>query len=253
VDSFDLTGRIAIVTGGNRGIGFGMARGLASRGASISVAGRDRLKSDQAVTELERLGVEAMAVEVDVTDEASLTAMVEATIERFGRIDILVNNAGMNIGGLPQDLATADWHKVMDTNLTSAFIGSRLVFPHMQHQGGGKVINTGSMKSIFGSLRGPAYAASKAGIVQLTKSLALAWAEHNIQVNAVLPGWIETDSSSRTRQETPGLYESTMARIPARRWGVVDDFGGVASFLASSASDYVTGIAIPVDGGYTSA
>ena len=250
--AFDLTGRVAVVTGGNGGIGLGMARGLASAGAAIVVAGRNRGKSEKAVEEIRALGVEAVAIEVDVADEASVNALIRAAAERWGRLDVLVNNAGMNIRKQPQDLTLAEWRQVLDTNLTSAFLTSRAAYPIMKAQGGGKIINIGSMMSIFGTGFASAYGASKGGIVQLSKALASAWARDRIQVNAVLPGWIDTELTVNARREVGGLHERVLARTPADRWGVGDDLAGVAVFLASPASDFVTGAAIPVDGGYSS-
>ncbi|HLF23000.1 MAG TPA: SDR family NAD(P)-dependent oxidoreductase, partial [Burkholderiales bacterium] len=178
---FDLNGKVAVVTGGNGGIGFGMARGLAGAGAKVVVAARNEAKSRAAVADIETRGGVATFVTADVTDEKSVAALVAATVERYGRLDILVNNSGINVRAMPQDLSVADWHKVLDTNLTSAFLCARAVYPHMQKAGGGKIINIGSMMSIFGSGALPAYAASKGGIVQLTKSLACGWAKDNIQ------------------------------------------------------------------------
>jgi 2-deoxy-D-gluconate 3-dehydrogenase len=252
VKAFDLTGRVAVVTGGNGGIGLGLARGLASAGAAIVVAGRNRGKSEKAVEEIRALGVEAEAIEVDVADEASVNALIRASAERWGRLDVLVNNAGMNIRKQPQDLTLAEWRQVLETNLTSAFLTSRAAYPIMKAQGGGKIINIGSMMSIFGTGFAAAYSASKGGIVQLSKALAAAWARDRIQVNAVLPGWIDTELTVNARREVAGLHERVLARTPADRWGVGDDLAGVAVFLASPASDFVTGAAIPVDGGYSS-
>lgn len=229
-----------------------MARGLALAGAAIVVAGRNRGKSEKAVEEIRALGVEAVAIEVDVADEASVNALIRASAERWGRLDVLVNNAGMNIRKQPQDLTLAEWRQVLDTNLTSAFLTSRAAYPIMKAQGGGKIINIGSMMSIFGTGFASAYAASKGGIVQLSKALAAAWARDRIQVNAVLPGWIDTELTINARREVGGLHERVLARTPADRWGVGDDLAGVAVFLASPASDFVTGAAIPVDGGYSS-
>jgi 2-dehydro-3-deoxy-D-gluconate 5-dehydrogenase len=248
---FDLKGRVAIVTGGNGGIGLGMARGLAAAGARVVIGARDQTKSRAAVKDLEGRGVEAMAVSVDVADEASVAALVGTVAERWSRIDVLVNNAGINIRKPVQDLALAEWHRVVDTNLTSAFLCARAVYPVMKAAGGGKIINIGSMMSIFGASFAPAYGASKGGMVQLTKSLATAWARDNIQVNAVLPGWIDTDLTRRARQEVSGLNEAVLRRTPAGRWGGIDDMAGIAVFLASPASDFITGAAIPVDGGYS--
>ena len=251
MDLFDLSGRVAVVTGGNGGIGLGMARGLARAGAAVAVAGRNQEKSAAAVAELEALGAEAAAVPVEVTAEASCRAMVTAAVERFGRLDILVNNAGTNIRKQPEDYALEEWETVLSTNLTSAFVCSQAAYPEMCKAGGGKIINIGSMMSIFGAAFAPAYAASKGGIVQLTKALATAWAKDNIQVNAVLPGWIDTELTRQARAQIDGLHEKVEARTPAGHWGHPDDHAGIAVFLASGASDFVTGTAIPVDGGYS--
>jgi 2-deoxy-D-gluconate 3-dehydrogenase len=248
---FELRGKVAIVTGGNGGIGLGMARGLAEAGADIAIVGRNEAKSTAAVAELKRQGVRAVAVTADVTDKAAVADMVARTASEFGRIDILVNNAGINIRKPPQALAIEEWDSVIRTNLTSAFLCSQAVYPVMKQAGGGKIINIGSMMSIFGASFAPAYAASKGGIVQFTRSCAVAWAADNIQANAVLPGWIDTDLTRRAREEVDGLHDRVLARSPAARWGTSADFAGIAVFLASPASDFVTGTAIPVDGGYS--
>lgn len=248
---FDLTGKIAIVTGGNGGIGLGMARGLARAGAGIVIAGRNKDKSEEVVRDIEALGASALAVSVDVTDIASVGAMVEATLAQMGRIDILINNAGMSVRQPAHALSLDDWQTVMNTNLTSAFICAKTVYPAMKQAGGGKIINIGSMTSIFGAAYAPAYAASKGGIVQFTKSIALSWAADNIQANAILPGWIDTALTRTAREQVPGLNENVLNRTPAKRWGNIDDLAGAAVFLASPASDFVTGAAIPVDGGYS--
>jgi 2-deoxy-D-gluconate 3-dehydrogenase len=248
---FDLKGRVAIVTGGNGGIGLGMARGLARAGARVVVAARNEQKSSAAVRELKALGSDAFALAVDVTDAAAVQAMVDAVAQRCGRIDALINNAGINIRKPAHELPLDEWKAVIETNLTSAFVCSRAAHAHMKRSGSGKIINIGSMLSIFGASFAPAYGASKGGLVQLTKSLAVAWASDNIQVNAVLPGWIDTDLTKKAREELQGLHERVLARTPAARWGVAGDFEGIAVFLASAASDFITGTAIPVDGGYS--
>ena len=248
---FDLTGKVAVVTGGNGGIGFGMAQGLAEAGANIAVVGRDKEKSAHAVAELEQLGVEALAVRADVTDAAQVDAMVADVIDAFGRLDILINNAGTNIRKRPEDLGEAEWHQVLDANLTSAFLCSKACYPRLRQHGGGKVLNNGSMMSLFGAPWTPAYGASKGGIVQLTKALATAWAADNIQVNCFLPGWINTALTRKAREDVPTLHEHVLRRTPAGRWGEIDDMKGLAVFLASPASDFVTGTAIPIDGGFS--
>jgi 2-deoxy-D-gluconate 3-dehydrogenase len=248
---FDLKGKTAIVTGGNGGIGLGIARGLADAGADIAVVGRNEAKSKAAAAELAARGITAIAVVADVTDKAAVEHMVERVSSELGRIDILVNNAGINIRKAPHTLDLEEWKSVIDTNLTSAFLCSKAVHPAMKAAGGGKVINIGSMMSLFGASFAPAYAASKGGIVQFTRACACAWAGDNIQANAILPGWIDTDLTKRARVEVNGLHERVLSRTPAARWGAIDDFAGIAVFLASAASGFVTGAAIPVDGGYS--
>jgi 2-deoxy-D-gluconate 3-dehydrogenase len=248
MNPFDLQGKAALVTGGNGGIGLGMAKALAAAGATVAIAGRDEKKSAAAVKEL---GAGAVFVNANLRDEKACRAAVDEAAKKLGRLDILVNNAGMNIRKPPQDLSLADWNEVMETNLTSAFVASQAAYLHMRRAGAGKIINIGSMMSIFGAAYLAPYAASKAGIVQLSKALGSAWAKDNIQVNAVLPGWIDTNLTRRAREELKGLDERVLSRTPAGRWGVPADLGGIAVFLASSASDFVTGTGIPVDGGYS--
>ena len=247
---FDLQGKVAIVTGGNGGIGLAMAQGLAQAGARIAVVGRNPDKLQAAIASLSKEGAEARAYAADVCDEAAVASLFAQVMADFGRLDSLINNAGINIRKPVQDLALAEWQAVMNTNLTSAFLCSRAAYPHLKKQGG-KIINIGSMMSIFGASFAPAYGASKGGIVQLTRSLATAWAADHIQVNAVLPGWIDTDLTRNARVQVDGLHDRILARTPAGRWGQPEDLAGIAVFLCSAASDFVTGTAIPVDGGYS--
>ncbi|MGE0257415.1 MAG: SDR family NAD(P)-dependent oxidoreductase [Alphaproteobacteria bacterium] len=251
MDFFDLSGRVAIVTGGNGGIGLGMAEGLATAGAAVVVAARNREKSEAAVARLASLGAASAFIALDVADPGSCRDMVGRTVDRFGRLDILVNNAGMSIRKPPEDYAVAEWHTVLDTNLTGPLVCCQAAYPVMKEQGGGKIVNIGSMMSLFGAAYAAAYSASKGAIVQLTRSLATAWAKDNIQVNAVLPGWIDTELTIAARQQVEGLHERILRRTPAGRWGVPADMAGIAVFLAAPASDFVTGAAIPVDGGYS--
>lgn len=245
---FDLTGKVAIVTGGNGGIGLGMAQGLAGAGARVVLSGRDATKAAAA---LSGLGPEAAFIPADVTKSAACRDLVAETLARFGRLYILVNNAGTSIRKMPQDFTEAEWHHVLDTNLTGAFLCSQAAYPAMKAVGGGKMINIGSMMTLFGAPYATPYAASKGGIVQMSRALATAWAKDNIQVNAVLPGWIDTDLTRTARRQVEGLHDRVAARTPAGRWGVPADLAGVAVFLAGSGSDFVTGTAIPVDGGYS--
>jgi 2-deoxy-D-gluconate 3-dehydrogenase len=245
---FDLHGRAALVTGGNGGIGLGMAQGLAAAGAAVAIAGRDERKNKEA---LKSLGEKSFSLKCDLTDDKACKAMVDEAARRLGRLDILVNNAGINIRKTPQDYTPAEWRRVIDTNLTSAFIASQAAYPHMKAGGAGKIVNIGSMMSLFGASFVAPYGASKGGIVQLSRALATAWARDNIQVNAVLPGWIDTALTRQARKEVAGLHERVLERTPAKRWGEPRDLAGIAVFLCSSASDFVTGAAIPVDGGYS--
>jgi 2-deoxy-D-gluconate 3-dehydrogenase len=248
---FDLTGKVALVTGGNGGIGLGMAKGLAQAGARVVVAARNAEKSAAAVEALRALGSDSFALALDVTSEAAVAEAFATVQSRCGRLDILVNNAGSTVRKPVDQLSLTEWNQVMDTNLTSAFLCSRAAHPLMKAAGSGKIINIGSMMSIFGAPYAPAYGASKGGIVQLTKATAASWAADGIQVNAILPGWIQTALTDGAREQVAGLNERVIARAPAGRWGQPDDLAGTAVFLASAASDFVTGTAIPVDGGYS--
>lgn len=248
---FNLSNRVALVTGGNGGIGLGMAEGMAEAGADIVIAGRNQEKTSAAMEKLQKFGTNIHSVELDITDDKAVRAMVDRAAEIAGRLDILVNNAGTSVRKQPEDLSIEDWHLVMNTNLTGAFVASQAAYPHMKAAGGGKMINIGSMMSIFGAPFATPYASSKGGIVQMTKALATAWAKDNIQVNAILPGWIDTALTQQARQQVDGLYERVLNRTPAGRWGDPEDHAGIAVFLAAAASDYVTGAAIAVDGGFS--
>ena len=250
---FDLTGKVAVVTGGNGGIGLGIAMGLAGAGANIVIAARSVEKTAQALEDIRALGVEAHGITVDVTQEPAIQRMITNTIDHMGRLDILVNNSGIAVRAQPQELTASQWDSVVDVNLRAAFLASKEAYAEMVKAGGGKVINVGSMYSIFGSDWGAPYAASKGGLVQLTKSLAVAWAKDNIQVNAVLPGWIVTDLTRGIQDADPNRYDNISRRIPTGRWGEPSELAGAAVFLASTASGYVTGATLAVDGGYSSA
>ncbi len=248
---FDLTDRVAVVTGGNSGIGLGMVRGLSEAGANIAIIARNESRSQQVVEEIQSSGRQAMSVACDVTDASAVKDAVNAINQHFGGVNILVNNAGTSVRKRPEELTYKEWRHVLDTNMDSAFHVSQAVYPLMRDGGGGKILNNGSMLSLFGSPWGAAYAASKGAMVQFTKSLATAWAEDNIQVNCFLPGWIDTPLTVGAREQVPGLEDKVTARTPAGRWGEPADFAGIAVFLASPASDFVTGTAIAVDGGFS--
>jgi 2-deoxy-D-gluconate 3-dehydrogenase len=249
VSMFDLNGRVAIVTGGNGGIGRAIALALAQAGASVAILGRNPAKNDRVLRELKAIGNPALALSVDVTDRSGLAPAV-ATVERtLGGADILVNNAGIaNVSeGVLQE-TPADWDRVIETQLNSVFLLSKLVAKGMAERKRGKIINIGSMFSFFGAGFAPSYAAAKGAVVQLTKSMAVELAPHNIQVNAIAPGWIETDMTAAL-QGTP-YGDEILMRTPAGRWGKPEEVGGTAVFLASSAADFVTGETVRVDGGY---
>lgn len=248
---FGLTGKVALVTGGNGGIGLGMAGGLAQAGATVVLAGRNAEKSALAAQALRTEGRLCDAIEADVTDEHSVARLFQELMVRHGRLDILVNSAGGTIRKPAHELELDEWREVMDSNLTSTFLCCRAAHALMKESGGGKIINIGSMLSIFGAPYAPVYGASKGGVVQFTRSIATAWAPDNIQANAILPGWIDTELTRGAREQVAGLHEKVLARTPAGRWGAPADLAGIAVFLASSASDFITGIAIPVDGGYS--
>jgi 2-deoxy-D-gluconate 3-dehydrogenase len=246
---FDLKGKVAIVTGGNGGIGLGMATGLAQAGADIVLAARNPEKAAIACATLRNIGRDAEFVPFDILSETSCVSMVAKAHERFGRIDILVNNAGASLGGAPESYSIADFKTVIDTNLTGALACSQAAYPHMKKAGGGKIINVASVAAYLALPRMTGYAPSKAGLVQLTRVLASAWAKDNIQVNSILPGWVDTEMARAVPQ---GLLQKVIERAPVGRLGKPEEFAGIAIYLASRASDFMTGSAIVLDGGYSS-
>ncbi len=251
-DLFSLKGKVAIVTGGNGGIGKGISLGLASVGADLVIAARNARKTSEAAAEIKKAhGVRVLEVEINMADESQINAMAKKVLDTYGRIDVLVNNAGINIRKMPQDLAAADYDEVLATNLRGPFLCCKAVYPAMKKAGGGKIINIGSMTSIFGGGKLLPYGTSKGGIVAMTRALAAAWALDNIQVNAILPGWIDTEMTRRARVELEGLNERVLARTPVGRWGDPRDMQGTAIYLATAASNFITGVSLPVDGGYS--
>ncbi|MEM1435368.1 MAG: glucose 1-dehydrogenase [Pseudomonadota bacterium] len=250
MNAFDLTGRVALVTGGNSGIGAGIAHGFAAAGATVVITGRDAGKTAAVLETLRALRPDAQALALDVTDRQALEATTEALIAQHGRIDVLVNNAGNShfSGGILRESPEV-WDQTFATHSTATFLLSRAVAAHMKQQGGGKIINIASLYSTFGSGDLPSYSATKGAIVQLTKSMAVELARHNIQVNAIAPGWIMTEMT----RDVPGtdFEKEVLARTPARRWGTPEDLAGTAVYLAAPASDFVTGVVVTVDGGYT--
>ena len=245
---FDLTGRVAVVTGGNRGIGRSIALGLAEAGAAVAIFGRNEEKNQQVRAELKAIGVPALAVKLDVTDRAALEPALNQVEKDLGPVSILVNNAGnVSLSGGVLNETPADWDNVIETQLNAVFLLSKLAAASMLKRKAGKIINLGSMYSYFGSGLIPSYSAAKGAIIQLTKSLAIELAPHNIQVNAIAPGWIETDMTAPVHSMP--LNDEILARTPAARWGQPEEVAGTAVYLSSRASDFVTGETIRVDGG----
>src|SRR6516162_10275235 len=253
---FDLSGRISIVTGGNGGIGRAIALGLAQAGAAVAVLARNEEKNQRVIGELQAPGVRTLAVKVDVTERRQLQPALEKVEETLGSVSILVNNAGIGVVAGVLDQTPEDWDKVIETNLNACFLLSKLAAQSMVKRREGKIINIASMYSLFGSGRIPSYSAAKGALVQLTKSMAIELAPFNIQVNAIAPGWIETDLTAYITTAASGspqelLYQEIIRRTPAGRFGNPDECAGTAVFLASRASDFVTGATICVDGGYS--
>jgi 2-deoxy-D-gluconate 3-dehydrogenase len=230
----------------------GIARGLAQAGADVAIAGRNTDKTARAVDEIKSIGARSVGLSVDVVDEGQVQRMIRDTVTALGGVDILVANAGKNVRKKPEEYSLAEWHDIVNINLTGMFACCQAVYPELKRRGGGKIVTIGSMASIFGFDVAAVYAATKGGVVQLTRSLASAWAQDNVQVNCILPGWIDTELTQRARRVLPALHEKVIDRAPARRWGQPVDVAGAAVFFCSRASDYVTGTALPVDGGFSS-
>jgi NAD(P)-dependent dehydrogenase (short-subunit alcohol dehydrogenase family) len=246
---FDLSGRVAIVTGGSIGLGRQMAEGLAEMGAHVVLCARKRERCRQAAEELQQLGAQAIALDCDVKNPAIIQEMVDAALSQFGKIDILINNAGISWGAPAEEMRLEDWNKVIETNLTGTFLCAQAAGKVMIRQGRGKIINIASVAGLGGAtaeLAAIGYHASKGGVISFTKDLACKWAAHNIQVNAIAPGWFPTHMSNRVLEHHKDLF---LSHIPLRRFGNEHDLKGAAVFLASDASNYVTGHVLVVDGG----
>jgi len=249
--NFSLEGRVAIVTGGNGGLGYAMAEALGGAGASLAIVGRDKEKGLQAVERLRANSLKASFFAADISTQEGSRGMRDRVVDEFGRIDVLVNNAGINIRKLPQEYSSDEWRLIQTVNVDSAYFCATAVYPDFMRAGGGKIVNIGSMMSIFGASWNVPYTASKGAIVQLTRGLAAAWGRDNIQCNAILPGWINTEMTASSRSRFPDLEESVRSRTPTGRWGEPPELGGAVVFLCSDASRFVTGVSIPVDGGYS--
>jgi 2-deoxy-D-gluconate 3-dehydrogenase len=245
---FDLSGKTALVTGAARGLGKAMAVGLAEAGADVALV-TNSSSADEVKKEIEALGRRALTITADLGDESVLSDVVKQTVDYFGRIDILVNNAGIIRRTPAADHAAQDWHDVININLNSVFFLCQLVGREMLKQKSGKIINIASMLSFQGGITVPGYAASKHGVAGITKALANEWASQGIQVNAIAPGYMETDNTEKLRQD-PVRSKQILERIPAGHWGTPEDLKGPVVFLASAASDYMNGHVLAVDGGW---
>jgi len=246
---FDMTGRVAIITGGNGGIGRGIALGFAQAGASVAIIGRNEEKNQQVLDELREIGNPAMALRVDLSNRNELEPALGQVERDLGPVDVLVNNAGIvSLSGGVLEESAEDWDSVLETQLNAVFLLSKIAAGSMVKRQSGKIINIGSMYSYFGSSLAPSYSAAKGAIIQLTKSLAIELAPNNIQVNAIAPGWIDTDMTAPVK--TLPLFDEIISRTPAGRFGQTEELAGTAIFLASKASDFVTGTTVRVDGGY---
>jgi 2-dehydro-3-deoxy-D-gluconate 5-dehydrogenase len=246
---FDLTGRVALVTGGNGGIGRSIALGFADAGASVAILGRNAAKNEKVLAELESRGVRAIAIQADITDVAQIEPAVARVEKELGPVGILVNNAGIGLIKPSLEVPLEEWNRVMAVNLTASFLLSQAAGISMTRREAGKIINISSIYGLFGNPVAASYSASKGALIQLTKSMAIEFAPSNVQVNVIVPGYFHSDLTEQFKA-TP-FYEETTKRTPAGRWGQTDELAGTAIFLASRASDYVTGATLVVDGGYS--
>ncbi len=255
---FDLTGRVALVTGGNSGIGQGMAEGLAAHGADVAIWGTNAEKNERAIEHLSQYDVELLSIVCDVSDEVAVVQSMAETVDELGRIDAVFVNAG--VGGRAKsfvEMSGDEWRRVQSVNLDGAFFTAREATKHMVQRfeegdtGGGSIVFTSSGSAEFGSASGQHYGASKAGVNSMMRGIAVAHARHGIRSNSILPGWVESDMTAPAFGYDT-FVRKVMPRIPVRRWGTRDDFAGIAVYLASSASSYHTGDIIRIDGGFHS-
>lgn len=247
--SFDLTGKVAVVLGGTRGIGRGIALTLADHGAAVIPASRNKENAKKVVEEIKSIGRETLLTAVDSTKAEELERLRDEVLEAFGKIDILVNSQGVEARGYIKDYSYDDWRKVMSVNADSVFLATKIFGNEMIKKNCGKIINVASMASFLGLMEAPAYTASKGAVMQFTKASALEFAPYNIQVNGIAPGWFKTELTQPV-QDNKELFESIKKKIPLGDWGDVEELGACAVYLASDAGNYVTGVTIPVDGGF---
>lgn len=243
-----LEGKVAIVTGAGRGLGRAMARALTDAGAAVTVASRTAAELDSFVDEAKTAGAQALACPTDITDEASVQRMVDATVEAFGRVDVLINNGGIVASTPLVDQPAHEWDRVIATNLRGTYLATRAVGRHLLAQGSGKVINVASNFALQGVANHAAYSASKAGVIAFTRSMSIEWARNNVQVNAIAPGYFATPLNAEMRADPEALAKVVRA-IPARRMGEADELAPWVLLLAGSASDFMTGEVIVIDGG----
>ncbi|MBS0560999.1 MAG: SDR family oxidoreductase [Proteobacteria bacterium] len=250
---FDLTGKVALVTGGNSGIGLGMAKAVAEAGADIAIWGTNAEKNEAARRALEETGRRITTLLCDVGDEAAVERSFAATLDTMGRVDACFANAGVSGRGLKSflDMTMDEWHRVLRVNLDGAFLTFRTAARHMVERGGGGVlVGTASLAAIEAAPRSEHYAATKGGMISMTRALAVEFARHGIRAHSILPGWIETNMTANA-VSNPKFHGNVMPRIPMRRWGTGDDFGGIAVYLVSDASRYHSGDTFVIDGGYS--
>ena len=245
---FDLSGRMALVTGGNGGLGRAIALGFAQAGASVAILGRNAEKNEKALAELKKLGARAIAIEADITERAQVEPSVARAERELGPVDILVNNAGIGLIKPSLEVPVEEWDRVLAINLTACFLMSQAAGRSMAKRKKGKIINISSIYGLFGNAVAPSYSATKGALINLTKSMAIELAPANVQVNAIVPGYFHTELTDAFKHLP--FYNELIRRVPAGRWGEPEELAGAAIFLASSASDFVTGTYLVVDGGF---
>jgi len=248
LDSFRLAGKVAIVTGSGKGLGKAMAIALAEAGADVTVTARSFDQVQETSQEIEKLGRKCLPVKTDVTSKDDVDALIGKTVDKFGGIDILINNVGMAIVKDLMNTSPEDWQKQMDTNMTSAYLCCRAAGKYMLEKGSGKVVNVATVAGVRGKWKMTGYGASKAGVIQLTKTLAIEWARYNVMVNCIIPGIFYT-SATKSVLDNDKKREIRVRKVPLKRIGVPEDIGPLAVFLSSKASDFITGAVIPIDGG----
>ena len=249
-DKLQLDGKVAIITGSTKGIGRGIAEGLAQAGANIVVVSRHQDECDAAAAEIQKFGVQAIGIKTDVTKQDEIDNLITKTVEKFGHLDIMINNAGSAVTKKAEELTEDDWNRVINVDMKAVFFCAQAAGRVMIQQNHGKIINVASMLGLIAEKQVLPYCVAKGGVIQMTKALALEWARYNIQVNAICPGYVVTAINEKELNE-PKVFKHITGKIPMRRFGQVDDIAGLAVYLASPASDYMTGQPVVIDGGWT--